>query len=280
MTGQFDEGSDYGTWRPNGTEDWLIFVTQAGRGRLGYGEGRALIVEPGDVALLAPGTPHDYATDPAARRWKFIWAHFVPRPHWLPWLNWPGMKEEPGLRHLRLDSSTHQHVTRAMRETDRWCRGMAEQREMFAMNALEQAMLWLDLANPRSHGRPLDQRIQRAMDHITDHLAEPMSLDQLARVANLSTSRLAHLFKEQVGLTPLQFVDRQRMERAKQLFELTDLPVQQVADRVGIENPFYFSSRFKRYTGQSPSVYRRKTDAPPPLTATANATTPHRRAGR
>ena len=137
--GQFDEGLGYATRRPNGTEDWLMFATQAGCRRFSYRLGRTLRVEAGDIALLAPGTLHDYGTHPAVGRWKFMWAHFMPRPHWLPWLNWPAMKEEPGLRHLRLEDATQQRIVRAMQEADRWCRGLAEQREMFAMNALERA---------------------------------------------------------------------------------------------------------------------------------------------
>jgi AraC family transcriptional regulator of arabinose operon len=72
----------------------------------------------------------------------------------------------------------------------------------------------------------------------------------------MSVSRVAHLFREQVGVTPQQFLERQRMERASQLLEMTALSVKEIAHQVGFENPFYFTLRFKRQTGQSPTAFR------------------------
>ena len=72
----------------------------------------------------------------------------------------------------------------------------------------------------------------------------------------LSTSRLAHLFREQSGQTPQQYLEGLRMQRATELLRRTGFSIKQIADAVGFESQFYFSQRFKARTHQSPSSFR------------------------
>jgi AraC family transcriptional regulator of arabinose operon len=88
------------------------------------------------------------------------------------------------------------------------------------------------------------------------HLREKIAIEALAEVVGLSSSRLSYLFKRQNGITPQQYFEQQRLERARQLLELTDLPVKAIAADVGFDNPFYFTLRFKRHLGESPREYR------------------------
>jgi AraC family transcriptional regulator of arabinose operon len=78
----------------------------------------------------------------------------------------------------------------------------------------------------------------------------------LARTANLSVSRFAHLFREQLGVTPQRFVERRRLDAAARLLELTTRPIAAIATEVGFTNPLYFSTRFRHHTGLPPTTYR------------------------
>ena len=62
-------------------------------------------------------------------------------------------------------------------------------------------------------------------------------------------------------MTPLQFIEQQRIDRARQLLEHTGHTIATVAHQVGFDNPFYFSRRFKQATGMSPSDFRRQSMA-------------------
>jgi len=269
-TGHFDEGPGYATYRPEGTDDWLFILTCRGAGRIAHGppgdRGR-IITRPGHAALLRPGALHDYRTDRNARRWELRWAHFRPHAHWMPWLDWPAVDrlDPPGLRLLHIDDApAFERVRDALAEADRLRHDPTPQAEMLALNALERALLYADAANPLTSGRPLDDRVQKTLAFLRDHLAESIDLTRLARHAHLSPSRLSHLFREQVGQTPLQYLERLRVDRARQLLELTAHPVQDIARRVGFDSPFYFSLRFKKQTGQSPRQYRRAAQQPDP----------------
>ncbi len=260
VTGHFHEAAGYETWRARGTGDWLLIATLSGGGRFGHAGGD-FTTGPGDLTLFRPGTRHDYGVAPEPGRWELLWTHFHPRPDWTPVLAWP--EAAPGLMRLHLeDGEVRRKALARFEEAHALATGALpsapRRREAFAMNALEACLLWCDTQNPLSEPSPMDVRVRAAMEFLTRHLAEPVTSDAVAAACGLSVSRLAHLFRAQVGLTPQQFLEGQRMDRARRLLELTPRPVGAVAAEVGYENPFYFTLRFKRATGLSPRDYRKK----------------------
>ncbi|MFC4949586.1 helix-turn-helix domain-containing protein [Pseudonocardia sp. GCM10023141] len=256
LAGEFDEGSGYATYRSRGTTDWLLFHTIAGRGRLGPG----VFVEPRETALIRPGTPHDYGVEPAMQRWHFLYAHFHPRPDWLPLLDWPEVA--PGLLVLRAGADGAERIRGSLAACVRHQDSVLPQGEQLGMNALEAALLWCDTQNPAA--ARIDDRLLRAIEHVDRHLRADLSVAVLAGVSNLSVSRFAHVFRSQLGTTPQQFVERRRLDTACRLLELTSRPVASVAAEAGFPNPLYFSTRFRQHTGHSPAQYRRRLGAPPP----------------
>jgi AraC family transcriptional regulator of arabinose operon len=260
VTGHFHEKTGYATWRTHGTDDWLLIATLDGKGQFGI-TGGEFTVSAGELVLFRPNTRHDYAVAPKPGHWELLWTHFHPRPDWTPWLNWP--ESAPGVLRLRPeDSGVEEKIFRRFAEAHALATGALpsaqRHRETFAMNALEEVLLWCDTQNPLSAASRLDARVREAMEYLAQRLAEPVTLDALAAACGLSVSRLAHLFRAQVGLTPQQFLEGQRLSRARQLLELTARPIGAIGAEVGYENPFYFTLRFKRATGLSPRDYRNK----------------------
>ena len=256
ITGHYDELPGYATSRVRGTEDWLLIATLRGGGRFGFPDGEH-VSEPGELVLFRPNTPHDYGVAAGQERWELLWTHFLPRPEWMVWLRWTELS--PGVGHLVLaDTTLRARVFSRFAEVHDLATSALRYRETFAINALEEVLLWCDTENPLSEQARMDKRITDAMEYLVRHLAEPVSLDELATVCGLSVSRLAHLFRLQVGVTAQQYLESQRLHRAQQLLELTPRPISVIAAEVGYENPFYFTLRFKRATGLSPRDYRHK----------------------
>ena len=81
-------------------------------------------------------------------------------------------------------------------------------------------------------------------------------MQSVADRCTMSLSRFGHLFREQTGETPGQFLERQRMERARQLLRFTSRTVTAIAEEVGYESAFYFTNRFRKLVGMSPRDYR------------------------
>jgi AraC family transcriptional regulator len=105
--------------------------------------------------------------------------------------------------------------------------------------------------------RLTDDQLRRAIDYIYDHIGEGLDLGSISRAAGLSAFHFARLFKAATGDSPFHFVTRKRMERAKELLRKTRLPISDIAERVGYQQPSHFSGRFRSVLGCSPDAYRK-----------------------
>ena len=241
--------------RPRGLPYWqLILVTD---GLLEFGqEPNQRRFEPGDLILTIPQTPLFYRPAPPRRRWSCHYAVFTPWPHWTEWLDWPEVL--PGARWLRLPG--REAMARVCALFDEMvAHGHARYREEFlGLNALEHLLLTAAEWNPHRTRHAPDPRVQTAQQFLLDNLGRMVAVAETARAAGLSTSRLAHLFRAETGLTPMQFLDRHRLQRACQLLVSTPLPVQDIATQIGYGDIYHFSQRFKKLVGQSPRAYRQQ----------------------
>jgi AraC family transcriptional regulator, arabinose operon regulatory protein len=257
VTGVLRDDASYAVWRSRGTQDYLLMFTLSGKGRVGYGTGEILCL-PGDLVLIRPNTRHDYGTARHADAWEIIWAHFHPYPHWLDWLVLP--TPAPNLFHLSLEGETRLLIESRLRKMDRLARGALVRRAAFALNALEEALLHCATVagDAATEVNRRDPRVLRAMAFLTENLARPLQLSEIASAAGLSASRLSHLFRAEVGLTPMQFLERERLARAQQLLKLTARSITNIATEVGFESAIHFSLRFKKAIGISPRDYRKQ----------------------
>lgn len=101
-------------------------------------------------------------------------------------------------------------------------------------------------------------RSQVVLDYIDAHLHEEISLDELAGLTGLTSYHFLRLFKRSTGQTPLQFIIRARMERARKLLAAPRASVTDVAMAVGYESVSHFITLFKRHTGMTPLEYQKK----------------------
>ncbi|MFF2454518.1 GlxA family transcriptional regulator [Isoptericola sp. NPDC058082] len=89
-----------------------------------------------------------------------------------------------------------------------------------------------------------------------EHLDEPLSLDRLARQSSMSTRTFTRRFRREVGLSPGEWLLQQRLLRARDLLERSDLPVDAVAGRAGFGTGASLRQHFARALGVSPAAYR------------------------
>ncbi len=241
-------------FRPGGSNIWLLEYAVAGRGWIRTPESTTP-VEPGNFFIYKPLIAQDYGMDRNVGAWDHIWISFSPRPHWHDWLNWP--EKSGGIFVLNLaDRATRRQLLARMEHALQVFAGTHTRRRDLVLNVLEEILLTCDAWNPASKTARLDERIRAALRHLCEHAAERITLQDLAKVCGLSPSRLSHLFKEQVGETPLQYLEQRRIEIARDLLQMTGKSVSQIAYEVGFNNPFYFSRIYRRRMGIPPSATR------------------------
>ncbi len=246
-------GRQYGNWRPQGTEKYLMFFTRSGCGYHRTGAGTVVYSEPGDLVMYFPRACQDYGTVPG-RQWDFHWVNFIQRPSWSPYLRWP--QAAPGIGKIRgLPPSLCRKIEGNFRELHRDVRIGGPVRTELAFNLIERLLLlvW----EYRGAGkRPLDPRVQQTVERIAARPFDRYTIPVLARSASLSPSRFSGLFKDEMGMPAIEYILRVRLREGERKLLLTRATVADIAYATGFNSPFYFASQFRKRYGQSPRAFR------------------------
>ncbi|SON54008.1 Bacillibactin transport regulator [Hartmannibacter diazotrophicus] len=116
-------------------------------------------------------------------------------------------------------------------------------------------------------------QIKRVEAHIEDRISHSISVDELARLANLSTSYFSTAFKVSFGVSPHTYVVRRRVEHAKARMLETNAPLCEIALDCGMADQAHLSRVFRRMTGATPSAWRRHRLLAKPAQASETAET-------
>jgi len=98
--------------------------------------------------------------------------------------------------------------------------------------------------------------VKQAIQFLTLQFTQPISIARLASLLGYHRTHLCKLFKQSTGLSPMQYLMQIRMQRAELLLG-TPMPVEQVASSAGFPDALYFSKKFRSWSGQSPTEYRK-----------------------
>ena len=105
-------------------------------------------------------------------------------------------------------------------------------------------------------GLPI-RHLRRVEDFLHGHLAEEINVAKLAETVDLSPFHFCRVFRQTTGMSPLQFVTRERISRAQQLIRETQRSLIEIGLEVGYANPSHFAQVFRRTVGQTPTEFRR-----------------------
>lgn len=111
--------------------------------------------------------------------------------------------------------------------------------------------------NKLKRGGLSSSALRSVTEHIEDRLADPISLQDLANIAGMSTHQLVRRFKESTGMPPHQYLLRRRVERARVLLRRKDLTILEVALACGFSGQSHFALIFRLHTGVTPRAFRR-----------------------
>ena len=116
----------------------------------------------------------------------------------------------------------------------------------------------LRLLNKEKNDILADKTIQEIKEYIDKHCCENLDLDFLASYSCYSKFYFSRLFKDELGVSPIRYLQNKRMEKAVLLLETTDLSVADISQQVGFQSLAYFCQLFKKIYKTTPSSYRTK----------------------
>ena len=240
-------------FRTAGLPAWTLNRTVAGVGVFRQ-QGERFTTAPGDLVLIAPGAANDYGPT-QQEKWDHQWSVFAPPAEWDPLLTWP--EHFDGHFILRapkkhLDRTVGQDFDRLIADSQ----GGHPKRGDLALVHVHLILTRIQSENPLAQQRPLDPRLVIVRNHIIDHIAEEIAIPHLAQLVAMSESRLSHLFKEQMGISPRVWIERRRIRLAGERLLMTNDPIAGIGRSVGFHDESYFSRVFKRLTGRTPRAWR------------------------
>lgn len=103
-----------------------------------------------------------------------------------------------------------------------------------------------------------DSLSYKIKEYIDKNYTKDIPLNEIANRLYISPYYLSHIFKEETGNTPINYLIQRRVGEAQKLLLNTQQTVQEIAQQVGYENANYFSMMFKKVAGESPSMFRKK----------------------
>ena len=228
----------------------IVYITQ-GRGVFEARGVRRQTVEAGDVLVLFPGVWHRYAPDPKTG-WEELWVGFngalAERFLHAPFLK----KKKPVLR-IGVNETLRQRFVSLVNDVESDPAGtpFSNAGEIIKILGLIQERI----LNVDAKGR-ISGVIREAQNHILLKAGEPIDFTQLARTLGVSYTTFRHSFKQQTGVSPAQFQNTIRINRARELLSSTDLSISEIAVQTGFDTIYYFSRHFTKKTGLTPSAYR------------------------
>ena len=246
----------------SGLASYLFFMVKSGSGVLTY-EGKEYELKTGDCVFISCESPYSHRS--SENLWTLSWVHFYGpnmRQIYRKYRQRGGKavfisgtegdyevllskvaekaKSDSYIRDMEISDSLGHLLTLLMQETVR-----------------EEASSVIDerTASLISIDRKIN--ITNIKEYIDSHFMEPISLETLSTRFYINRSYLSHVFKEQYGMTISNYVNQQRVTKAKELLRFTDETVEAIAIDCGFE-PNYFARVFKKLEGMPPSEYRAK----------------------
>ncbi|QAY66585.1 AraC family transcriptional regulator [Paenibacillus protaetiae] len=236
--------------REQGFTDYQWLQCVSGTGELFIGDARH-IVKAGQGFLLLPEVPHRYW--PMEEPWD---VHFI---------SFNGMIAETLLRQAGMMES-------GVYTTENSETIVSHMRNMYAMSQSDRSylaiecsklvyMFLLDLMKAAEAGAQSEltySRLQPVFAYIEANMDKPVAIKELAACIGVTPQYLCLLFKKSVNMRPMVYVNRERINRSKELmFYESRIPLHEIARRVGFDSASYFSSVFKKQEGITPEQFKK-----------------------
>jgi AraC-like DNA-binding protein len=99
-------------------------------------------------------------------------------------------------------------------------------------------------------------KIEKARLIIREKINSPLLPEEIAASLNMSYTWFRRIFRQYTGMAPAQYIMQLKIQKAKEMLSVTTMPVKEIALELGYESIDYFSTQFKKQTGQTPTQFR------------------------
>ena len=243
------------TPHPEGRNDYQLLYIAAGKGEFYFkGSKEPTIVTKGNMILFRPGEPqvyYYYAVD----KTEVYWVHFT------------GWKVEEYLERYELPHHENVFYTGVTPDYPWIYNQMIRELQLQRVNYEDMISLYMHhifitinryIKEGRETKNDTINDIERAAHYFKDNYNKPISIEQYAEEHLMSVNWFIHSFKSIMKMSPMQYIISLRIAMAKGYLEKSTKNIAEISLEVGYENALYFSRLFRKYTGMTPTEYRKR----------------------
>ena len=243
------------TPHPEGRNDYQLLYIAAGKGEFYFkGSKEPTIVTKGNMILFRPGEPqvyYYYAVD----KTEVYWVHFT------------GWKVEEYLERYELPHDENVFYTGVSPDYPWIYNQMIRELQLQRVNHEDMISLYMHhifitinryIKERRETKNDTINDIERAAHYFKDNYNKQISIEQYAEEHLMSVNWFIHSFKSVMKMSPMQYIISLRIAIAKGYLENSTKNITEISNEVGYENALYFSRLFRKYTGMTPTEYRKK----------------------
>ena len=243
------------TPHPEGRNDYQLLYIAAGKGEFYFkGSKEPTIVTKGNMILFRPGEPqvyYYYAVD----KTEVYWVHFT------------GWKVEEYLERYELPHDENVFYTGVSPDYPWIYNQMIRELQLQRVNHEDMISLYMHhifitinryIKERRETKNDTINDIERAAHYFKDNYNKQISIEQYAAEHLMSVNWFIHSFKSVMKMSPMQYIISLRIAMAKGYLENSTKNIAEISNEVGYENALYFSRLFRKYTGMTPTEYRKK----------------------
>jgi len=240
--------------RPHGSEQNILIYCQEGKGKVTI-QNEEYTLQPGDCILIPAGTTHTYAAD-TTTPWTIYWVHFtgsntteiIARYR----EKYDSFKCSVDFQDSRIQLFEDMYYNLEMGYSyDNLCYA-----NLCLLHYLS-SFLFSTNYNVANKKQSVDT-VNTSILFMQKHIDEMLTLEKMSTSVNLSASHFSFLFRKKTGFSPIEYFNHLKVQKACQYLLFTDLRIKEIADKLGIEDPYYFSRMFTKVMGVSPDNYRTK----------------------
>jgi AraC-like DNA-binding protein len=250
--GYYPRAKGHYTYRKKGLPENFLFYCVDGHGWYKIGDKR-YEVGPNEFFILPQHIEHAYGST-EEHPWSIYWMHFG--GGLLPNFNtMPVVQQHFKPRAVRNSSDMAAMFSRIYQTLEL---GYSIDNLLFANMCLSH-FITLFIYNEKHFMAPASGNmdcIDSAILFMQEHINENITLNELSHRYNYSPSRFSSLFKQKTGYAPIDYFIQMKMQKASQHLGITDKSIKDIALSMGFDDPYYFSKRFTKVMGLSPSKYR------------------------
>lgn len=241
------------TVRPNGRGDYQLLYFASGKGYFNF-DGQERVITKGNMILFRPGVSQMYN----------IYAEDKPETYWV---HFTGSDVDLLLDYYQMPKNESVFFTGTSPDYQWLFRQMIQELQLQRVNYedllnmnLRHIFLIINryLQEGNDIGTETLDEVERATHFFREHYNEQIIIENYARDHGMTANWFTQSFKKVTKFTPMQYIVHLRMTNAMNMIDSTDCNITQVANAVGYDNSMYFSKVFKKYTGMTPTEYKRR----------------------